>query len=119
MLDESTNTCVYPEDCPCPPCDPLPANCSKIVTLSNQTCNCSVCRGIKLDIYIDLYHLFSDCSIEGQTYQERNDCPATCKNPHPICASNSYIGCSCPRGQVFDGTNDRCVDIKNCPSNVI
>ena len=55
MLDESTNTCVYPEDCPCPPCDPLPANCSKIVTLSNQTCNCSVCRGIKLDIYILIF----------------------------------------------------------------
>ena len=62
---------------------------------------------------------FSDCPIEGQTYQENNDCPGTCKNPHPICVSDSYTGCSCPRGQVSDETNKHCVDIKDCPSNII
>lgn len=64
-------------------------------------------------------HLFSDCPIEGQTYQEHKDCPASCKNPRPNCASDSYFGCNCLHGQVSDETNKRCVDIKECPGNII
>lgn len=46
VLDESSNGCIFPEDCPCPECDSLPSNCSRIFTPSNGRCNCPVCAGL-------------------------------------------------------------------------
>ena len=56
------NTCVIPDDCPCPDCDPLPDNCSVITTPSpDEQCGCDTCEGKICLSYIpsarDIYSL--------------------------------------------------------------
>ena len=46
VLDTLNNTCVLLEDCPCPDCDPLPANCLVIIPPSaTEECGCNTCGG--------------------------------------------------------------------------
>ena len=42
-MDESSNRCVYPEQCACPTCTSLPTNCTQLV--NGTICGCSVCGG--------------------------------------------------------------------------
>ena len=65
--------------------------------------------------YIILLDL--DCPIVGQEYNDvKASCPKTCSNPHLLCAGEGQPGCSCPLGQVIDEMNNRCVQLKDCPS---
>ena len=61
--------------------------------------------------------MYIDCDIDGQVYEEpRRSCPRTCNNTHLHCISDNLPGCSCPRDQVIDELNNRCVPFKDCPS---
>ena len=55
-LDTLNNTCVIPDGCPCPDCDPLPDNCSVIIPPSlDEQCGCDTCEGkIIYVMYIQL-----------------------------------------------------------------
>ena len=62
-------------------------------------------------------YLYIDCDIDGQVYEvPRRSCPRTCSNPYLHCISDNLPGCSCPRDQVIDELNNRCVPFKDCPS---
>jgi hypothetical protein len=101
VVDEASNKCVFPENCPCPKCDPLPHNCSSYISISkNERCNCSIC---------------TDCSVEGQVYQEKGSCPLMCSNPYQLCKTSDSSGCGCPAGQYIDEKNNRCVNLNDCP----
>ena len=66
---------------------------------------------------LTFYCIFTDCPISGQEYNEvRASCPKTCSNPHLLCAGEGQPGCSCPKGQVIDEMNNRCVSPNDCPS---
>ena len=46
ILDQTNKICVFEDQCPCPPCDPVPNNCTHVITPSNDRCNCPFCAGI-------------------------------------------------------------------------
>ena len=46
VLDETSKKCVYPDECPCPSCDPISQNCSNIINSSDDKCSCPICAGI-------------------------------------------------------------------------
>ena len=108
-------SCVYPEQCPCPSCIPVPSNCSNVITPTGGRCNCPFCGGIHTYLVKCIIDSI-DCPIEGQEYQQHVSCPKTCDNPHLLCTTEDLPGCGCPNNQVIDETNNRCVHIDNCPS---
>lgn len=44
-------------------------------------------------------------------------CPATCKDPNPVCNTGCVQGCFCPDGLVLDENTDECVEYKDCKNN--
>ena len=45
VLDEASNKRVYPDECPCSPCEPISQNCS-LINSSNDKCSCPICTNI-------------------------------------------------------------------------
>ena len=43
IFDQTNNRCVCEDQCPCPPCDPIPSNCTHVI---NDRCSCPFCAGI-------------------------------------------------------------------------
>ena len=67
-----------------------------------------------------LYDTLSvECPIEGQVYYGGDSCApcdGTCEQPLVVCPLICRRGCGCPRGQVIDQAQNRCVALSECPS---
>ena len=57
------------------------------------------------------------CPIQGQVFQQCRTCPATCEVPDIACIAICEPGCGCPRRQLIDEQNNKCVARDQCPSN--
>ena len=50
--------CVYPDECPCPFCEPISQNCSNIIKFSDDKCSCPIYAAIINDTLQTIKLLF-------------------------------------------------------------
>ena len=61
-----------------------------------------------------------ECPVKGQIYYPQcAPCDGSCNQPLVPCLAICKQGCACPRGQVIDRAQNRCVALSECPSSEI
>ena len=136
VIDYRQNKCVPRSNCTAPPTPPL---CTAVQgqvlgcqSLCPPTCDTpvrtciepAICRlgcvcpsGTVIDTRQNRCIPLQNCSCpQGFVRGCRSLCPATCKNPNPICIEPLVCNpaCVCPLGTVFDSRQNQCVPHQNC-----
>jgi hypothetical protein len=126
------NSTLCPPECPVkgqiyyPQCAPCDGSCNQplvpCLAICKQGCACP--RGQVIDRAqnrcVALNECPSKCPVKGQIYYPQcAPCDGSCNQPLVPCLAICKQGCACPRGQVIDRAQNRCVALNECPSSEI